>query len=170
MLLSFARVNMNTYHHIHTTFLYVAILAHYAMLKSSRQHSRWVDRTIVKYARPGSCRNGRTEKRDILKCRHGFKAFTREGCEDVARGTHPERSATQSYSSDGTPALMNRRWTARVQGREYVRRGKKNNDMLVERCFSRDGIPQESQLLVMVSDPMPLTEGNRLGITSSAAS
>ena len=90
---------------------------------------------LLDYAKPGSSFNGRTEKREILKCIHGAKIFMREQCKDVVVNTHPERCVVQSYSSDGTPALMNRRWTAQLHNTAYVRRGKQSDEMLVERCF-----------------------------------
>ena len=68
------------------------------------------------------------------------------------------RCSVVTYSSDGTPLLMNRAWTKMLGARILTRYGKSCSEFLVQQAFIK-GRAEDGPILsaVRIRDPVPLT-------------
>lgn len=116
--------------------------------------------SILDYARPGAQFNDRSARRHIQYLTEIGKQFLLDRCRALVSNIAADRVAIRSYTSDGTPILTDKAWTRQLGEKRIRRRGKGNDEFIVDRTYVGGYTPQgDFRTAVAFREPFALTQG-----------
>lgn len=116
--------------------------------------------SLLSFAKPGASLSDRSDRRDVQRLSEVSKAFLQGKVHDLISAHANDKPLVRSYSSDGTPILLNRAWTRMLGSRVIHRHGKASQEYMVERTFYRGANAEGEELTAVVfRDPFALSDG-----------